>query len=891
MFYKVNAGRVSLREFWWETKLFFWVGLIVKALNMRLRGSTDDLAVDSLRPFLIDQAQVPPDLLERFAPTLQTLRTLGFEPPVWHHEEDLFQATRNTLATLRHSSGRAWARVQCRVSLARVPAKIKFFTTFISRTPDGFIATGNGKYDMAWPKTHDTVRFRRMPVEEVWARHQQRMTASVKAIPQGQLLDAAEEYHATLRDFHLARGVFQPLSDEEYALYPAPAPAPAAQIIPPPLPPVPGAEAAMPGQFPSATAVTAPAAPPDLMELATLDELRQLQSKKINWRLTVGLLVLSAFLFILNSRGSNSGQSTEYVAIIVGVLLFHEMGHYLAMKIFGYRNLRMFFIPGFGAAVVGRHYNVPAWKKIIVSLMGPLPGIFAGTVLLILSAGLRQDLLYRIGLVAVIINAFNLIPILPFDGGWVAHAALFSRHPKLDVGFRLVAALLLILIGVTVPGTRFLPYVAVAGLLTLPMANRLAIIVSELRRVPGLGVSPDSQTIPPEIARVILARVRQRFTRNLNARLAAQHVASVFESLNARPPSVGATIGLISLHASGFLLALVVGITAIALHGRNSFPRKYVEPPAYVVAPDQIESNGPARRNPRNVLIARFKSEQEARTAFDSFQAARPVTRFGQTLLVDFLPTEAAAQSEVYNRYEKSADDVFVESDKMAANVELRFALPDADAGRQKLEDLRFYFQTPSWRLIPPWASDADWPAPQRESQTQRRRLVMLLQKPPTTGLEHQKQLRIQEQAADKRGDTAEAERLAAQAEQETADAENKLQQQLRQQFGQSDLIQKWAAIHRLKDFKQREERFKQEIAPILGQWPADKSSDILAIGGYAFDLPSAGPHINCQFVHTDTGLTAITQWLFSQGAANVRYRISSFRRIESDQDPEDFSD
>jgi Zn-dependent protease len=174
-----------------------------------------------------------------------------------------------------------------------------------------------------------------------------------------------------------------------------------------------------------AAALPATAAPPDLLELATLDELNHLQNKTINWRSTIVLLLISALVFIVIARNSGAQQTWEFVAILVGVLLFHELGHYVAMKLFGYRNLRMFFIPGFGAAVSGRHYNAPAWKRIIVSLMGPLPGIIGGTILLILSGLYHNDLLYRIGQFALVINAFNLIPILPLDGGRVAHAALF----------------------------------------------------------------------------------------------------------------------------------------------------------------------------------------------------------------------------------------------------------------------------------------------------------------------------------------------------------------------------------------------------------------------------------------------------------------------------------
>ncbi|MFL6642309.1 MAG: hypothetical protein ACJ8HC_27860, partial [Paraburkholderia graminis] len=111
---------------------------------------------------------------------------------------------------------------------------------------------------------------------------------------------------------HLARGVFQPLSDEELASYPpAPPPVltPPVPWTPPPLPtgdvttPPEGVAYGIPaaGASPVPVLAPAPAAPPDLLELATLDELRRLQTKQANWRFSIALLLVSAALFILNS--------------------------------------------------------------------------------------------------------------------------------------------------------------------------------------------------------------------------------------------------------------------------------------------------------------------------------------------------------------------------------------------------------------------------------------------------------------------------------------------------------------------------------------------------------------------------------------------------------------
>jgi hypothetical protein len=500
--------------------------------------------------------------------------------------------------------------------------------------------------------------------------------------------------------------------------------------------------------------------------------------------------------------------------------------------------------------------------------------------LLSLTGFLHNELLYRIGLFAIIINLFNLIPILPFDGGWVAHAAIFSRHPKLDVGFRLTAALLLILIGMKVPGMHVLIFVAIISLLALPVANKLAMTVSELRKMPALGVSPDSQTIPPETARIILAKLRQKFTRNFWAKAAAQHVASVFESLNARPPSVAATIGLLSLHATAFLLALLVGAVAIVVHQRSPFHRPLYDPAKFTVTVDEIESSGHSPTGQRNTIIARFKDNRAAQAAFAEWVSPMPACRFGQTLLMSFGPTEFSSQRNCFARFEKSADDVFVESPRMRANVEMTFKLPNTESGRQALRDLELYLQGIGWRLIPPWAAETDWPAPQRAAQTALRELVKELQTAPLDRSEDRRKRWKEIAEAQRRGDPSEAERLQAQAKQADEESERTKEQRLLQQYGHPDLIEKWAQIRTTKDWAKRTDSLKQEIAPLLGQWPVERSDDLLVVEGFASNSTLRGPRLYCRFAHTDIGLASMTRWLFSRGATDVHYVITGISTL-----------
>jgi len=82
--------------------------------------------------------------------------------------------------------------------------------------------------------------------------------------------------------------------------------------------------------------------------------------------LLIGTLALSVLVFLW------LGLPLLFLLILLLVIVFHELGHYIGMWIFGYRDLRMFFIPFFGAAVSGVKYGVPVWQQATVLLLGPL---------------------------------------------------------------------------------------------------------------------------------------------------------------------------------------------------------------------------------------------------------------------------------------------------------------------------------------------------------------------------------------------------------------------------------------------------------------------------------------------------------------------------------------
>jgi Zn-dependent protease len=107
----------------------------------------------------------------------------------------------------------------------------------------------------------------------------------------------------------------------------------------------------------------------------------------------------------------------DEIVVLIAVLLFHEFGHFIMMKLMKYSDVKMFFIPFIGAAVSGKNKNDSIIKSCIVSLMGPLPGVIFSIILFFIFGLTHQYIYYKCLEVMLFLNIFNLLPILPLDGG------------------------------------------------------------------------------------------------------------------------------------------------------------------------------------------------------------------------------------------------------------------------------------------------------------------------------------------------------------------------------------------------------------------------------------------------------------------------------------------
>jgi len=138
-------------------------------------------------------------------------------------------------------------------------------------------------------------------------------------------------------------------------------------------------------------------------------------------------------------------QNIAYIAAVLVVLLIHEFGHFFAMKFYNYQNIKLFIIPLLGAFVSGKKYEVSQKQMSIIILAGPLPGIMIGTLLYILNKTSPNETLGMLANVFIFINAFNLLPVYPLDGGRL----LENLFIKNNYGIRLVFTILSILFLIT----------------------------------------------------------------------------------------------------------------------------------------------------------------------------------------------------------------------------------------------------------------------------------------------------------------------------------------------------------------------------------------------------------------------------------------------------------
>lgn len=241
------------------------------------------------------------------------------------------------------------------------------------------------------------------------------------------------------------------------------------------------------------------------------------------------LFLLSVLLF---SYSFGLHFSWDFVAMLVVVLLFHELGHLAGMWWFGYRDLRILFIPFLGAVAMGRDQQAQPRQRILVSLLGPLPGLLLGLALLHLLNEANSSWLLPWIMLLLVLNYLNLLPILPLDGGQVVNITLLGRFPRLQLLFATLSTLLAALAAWFLADPVLWVLTGLLILASLSMRARLALRRSLRERLPHSYERPEE-----ELLTAIFQRLREDHSQPLSFTRKLALAQGLLRELQERPAS------------------------------------------------------------------------------------------------------------------------------------------------------------------------------------------------------------------------------------------------------------------------------------------------------------------------------------------------------------------
>jgi len=137
------------------------------------------------------------------------------------------------------------------------------------------------------------------------------------------------------------------------------------------------------------------------------------------------ILLLLPQIKILTTAGTMAVSIAAYTTIwgfwfamgFVVLLLVHEMGHVIQLRREGIRASAPMFIPFMGAVVAAKSLGENAVAEARVGLAGPVLGTIGSAACLVIWQITGHDYWRALGYTGFFLNLFNLLPVVPLDGG------------------------------------------------------------------------------------------------------------------------------------------------------------------------------------------------------------------------------------------------------------------------------------------------------------------------------------------------------------------------------------------------------------------------------------------------------------------------------------------
>ncbi len=111
-----------------------------------------------------------------------------------------------------------------------------------------------------------------------------------------------------------------------------------------------------------------------------------------------------------------------FAAGFILLIFIHEMGHLIAARAVGLKVGLPLFIPFVGASILLKEMPRNAWIESIIGIGGPLLGSLGALLVASCYFFTGKEIFLGLGYVGCLINLFNLVPIVPLDGGRIVSA-------------------------------------------------------------------------------------------------------------------------------------------------------------------------------------------------------------------------------------------------------------------------------------------------------------------------------------------------------------------------------------------------------------------------------------------------------------------------------------
>ncbi|RPJ78128.1 MAG: site-2 protease family protein [Deltaproteobacteria bacterium] len=184
--------------------------------------------------------------------------------------------------------------------------------------------------------------------------------------------------------------------------------------------------------------------------------------------------------------------SWKFALLILCFLFVHEYGHIWAMKRCGLKTKGIYFIPFLGAAAVTNEQFKSYKDEVYIALMGPVWGIVLALLSWSLYGITENTLFVGASIWMFLITLFNLLPIMPLDGGRVVRSIAMSLSSWGGVAVFIIGMAILLLLSKIIGAGLIVFFIIVGGLETFGEMIGRSVKKRDLRKKIEICITSDA---------------------------------------------------------------------------------------------------------------------------------------------------------------------------------------------------------------------------------------------------------------------------------------------------------------------------------------------------------------------------------------------------------------